>query len=81
MKFYAGTLTEPIKLQQFQDPGALLEFPAGQAVSVAMFDDEPELNRYHLNTEGPGGMWDTYTGYAPREAVQVGEVIATCNEG
>lgn len=80
MKFYEGKLIAPVTLRERVEPCTPREFPAGTTVSVAMFEDEPELNRYHLNAEGPGGLWDTYEGYAPRESVEVGQLIATCNE-
>lgn len=80
MKFYEGTLTAPVTLREVRESCPAREFPAGATVSVAMFEDEPELNRYHLNAQGPGGIWDTYEGYAPRESVELGPVIATVNE-
>jgi len=73
MKFYAATTKAPLLLI-----GVFIEhnrtFPAGTEVSAT----EAGANRWHLNAKHDG---ETYDGYANSAALEIGEVIATCNEG
>lgn len=79
MKFYAATLTQEVTLRSIKDE-TLVTFPAGYAVSATPVDPLWQLAEYHLNANGPGGEWDTYDGYADASRLDIGEVIATCNE-
>lgn len=80
MKFATATLSAPVTLESVMEDETR-EFPAGHTVSVILPDGPAAPTHYHLNANGGGGTWDTFAGYAPADAVQVGEVIATCNEG
>lgn len=73
MRFHRATLKEQRTLSGiFLDEGR--SFPAGTEVSAT----EAGPERWHLNADHNG---EAYDGYAPSAALEVGEVIATCNEG
>lgn len=73
MKFYAATTKEPVLLTGIFVDGHHL-FDAGTRVSAT----EAGPDRWHLNAELDG---ETYDGYVPSISLEIGEVIATCNEG
>lgn len=78
MKFYAAVTTEALTLANVSDGDDTKRvFPAGTECS-ATEAGRPE--KWHLNTNGGGGTWDTWEGYADSSQLQLGEVIATANE-
>lgn len=73
MKFYAATTKAPLLLTGvFVDHNRT--FPAGTEVTATASSSD----RWHLNAEHDG---ETYDGYARSGLLEIGEVIATCNEG
>lgn len=80
MKFATATLSQPVTLEAVMDDETR-EFPVGHTVSVVLPDGPVAPTRYHLNANGGGGTWDTFAGYAPAAAVQIGETVSTCNQG
>lgn len=73
MKFHRATAKQPLLLSGIFTDGWHL-FGTGAEVSAT----EAGPNRWHLNAEHDG---ETYDGYADSAALEIGEVIATCNEG
>jgi hypothetical protein len=80
MKFYAATLKVPVtlKLIDFSKPPVepSREFPAGTEVSAVDVNGD---GRWHLNYNP--AKWETWDGYATTDQLEIGEVIATANEG
>ena len=78
MKIYRGTLTADTVMHDL-DTDDLHTVPAGSAVSVMFTED----SRWSLNY-GPDMLPDgnaTHWGYCSPDHVDLGEVIATVNEG
>ncbi len=74
MKFYAAKTKEPVLLASIFGEGRHL-FPTGTEMSAT----EPNHRNWrHMNAEHDG---ETYDGYAASSSLEIGEVIATCNEG
>ncbi|MBT2587925.1 hypothetical protein [Arthrobacter sp. ISL-95] len=74
MKFYQAITRRPLLLASVMGAGRYV-FPTGTQVSAA---EASRPDWWHLNAEYEG---ETYDGYANSSVLDIGEVIATCNEG
>lgn len=73
MKFYAATTKTSLLLTGIFIDNNRTFSPGTEVTAVEAGED-----RWHLNAECDG---ETYDGYARSRHLDLGEVVATCNEG
>lgn len=73
MKFFQATTTAPLELSSIFGEGKHV-FPVGTVVSAT----EVSSGRHHLNATHNG---ETFDGYAASDQLEIGELLATINEG